>query len=84
MTELEDWKEVLESVEKLGENEDNEKIQYIFNILYALIKFVIELMEEGLDIPNKVLKKLSGEEEHENEESIEEKLNREKDPSFYS
>lgn len=84
MSALEDWRLVLDSLEKLEENEEKEKPKYVFGILYTLVKFVIELMENGLDIPNKLIEKLKENENSEAEENIEVKLAREEDVTFYT
>lgn len=55
---LDDWKEVLNSVYELSEIENEEKTKYIFDILYVLIKFVIELIENGMDFPEDKLKEM--------------------------
>ena len=57
---LADWKEVLNSVYELSEIEDDEKTKYIFDILYVLIKFVIDLLENGMEFPEDKLKQMFG------------------------
>jgi len=57
---LDDWKEVLNSVYELSEVEDEEKTKYIFEILYVLIKFVIDLIENGMEVPEERLKEMFG------------------------
>ena len=57
---LDDWREVLNSVYELSEIEDEEKTKYIFDILYVLIKFVIDLIENGMDFPEDKIKEMFG------------------------
>jgi len=57
---LADWKEVLDSVYELSEIEDEEKMKYIFDILYVLIKFVIDLIENGMEFPEEKIKEMFG------------------------
>ena len=57
---LDDWREVLNSVYALSENEDEEKTKYIFEILYVLIKFVIDLIENGMEFPEDRIKEMFG------------------------
>ena len=57
---LADWKEVLNSVCELSEIEDEEKMKYIFDILYVLIKFVIDLLENGMEFPEERIKEMFG------------------------
>ena len=57
---LDDWKEVLNSVYELSEIEDEEKMKYIFDILYVLIKFVIDLIENGMEFPEERIKEMFG------------------------
>ena len=57
---LDDWKEVLNSVYELSKIEDEEKTKYIFDILYVLIKFVIDLIENGMEFPEDKLKDMFG------------------------
>jgi hypothetical protein len=57
---LADWKEVLNSVYELSEIENEEKLKYIFDILYVLIKFVIDLIENGMEFPEERIKEMFG------------------------
>ena len=55
---LDDWKAILDSIGILGEMEEEEKTKYIFNILFIVVKFIIELMEEGMNFPVEKLKEI--------------------------
>ena len=62
---IDDWKEVHESLVNLAETEDDEREEFQFMVLAAIVNWIITIIEEGMNLPPE-LKKMLGLDDNDN------------------